>query len=570
MIRMHYASILHRPRSEFAFALDETHMVFRLRTARGDLRSVTFYYADRADMSSELPFTAADMPLVRRDMLYDWYEYTLETRWQRIAYYFLLRDGEEECRYAGDVFEKNGACIERAEYFQYPFNHKADIHRIPSWAREAVVYNIFPDSFANGKNAISCTGRALDYHGHPSVSTYGGTINGIIQNLDHIRLMGCNCIYLNPVFAAGAYHKYDLLDYEHIDPCFGTDEDFRNLVEAAHERGIRIIIDGVFNHISREHPFFQNVLQNGRASEYYDWFYQLPDPLTLPVDGEEPGYVCFSYVAEMPKTNTACEALKDYFCRIGAKWIREYHVDGWRLDVANELDDGFLRAFRKAVKKEDPEAMIIGEIWENAEHYMNGDMLDSAMNYDFRRFCTQFFAEGILTAEEFDLRISGLLMRYSCQATEAQLNLLDGHDVCRFLTLCGEDTDRMEAAIVFQMTFPGMPCVFYGDEKGMTGKSEQEYRRPMAWRSSSPLEKVYADLIELRKTNEALTHGSFETLMATDGLYVYRRSCGSQRIRIAINMGENGVFCEPGNRILLQKGINCGLLLPKGYCISEE
>ena len=265
---MNYASILHRPMSEYAHPLDETHFVFRLRTGKGDLKQVTFFFADRADMAPELSFTALKMPMVRSDLLYDWYEIILETKWERIAYYFLLDDGQIQCRYAGECFEKMDAHIERSEYFQYPFNHKADLASVPEWVRDAVVYNIFPDSFADGKGHISKTGKSESYNGFPSVTNYGGTINGIRENLDYIKSLGFNCLYLNPTFVAGAYHKYDLIDYKHIDPCFGTDEDFKALVQEAHGKEIRVIVDGVFNHVSWNHFSFQDVLKKGKESPY--------------------------------------------------------------------------------------------------------------------------------------------------------------------------------------------------------------------------------------------------------------------------------------------------------------
>lgn len=567
---MQYASIFHRPMSEYAHPLDETHMVFRVRTARADLKSVTFYYADRADMASELTFYPLEMPLVRSDMLYDWYEVVLETVWQRVAYYFLLDDGEKQCRYAGECFESMSAHIERSEYFQYPFNHKSDLAIVPDWAKEAVVYNIFPDSFADGKRSISCCGQNKTYNGFPSVSNYGGTINGIRKNLDYIRDMGFNCLYINPMFAAGSYHKYDLLDYFHVDPCFGTDEDMKELVQEAHAMNIRIIVDGVFNHVSWNHFSFQDVLANGKASPYYEWFYALPDPLVLPKDGEVPQYTCFAYVANMPKTNTACPTLQQYFCDVGVHWLREYDVDGWRLDVANEVDDGFLRQFRKALKAVKADAMIIGEVWENSEHYMTGDMVDGAMNYDFRRFVTQYFAENILTAQEFDLRLSSLLMRYKKQMLPAQLNLLDGHDTCRFLSLCQGDIKKMTLAILFQMTFVGMPSVFCGDEKGMTGITESEYRRPMPWAEQSPLETVYHQFITLRKTYKALTHGYFETVHTNGMLFHYARIWDNERIDIIVNPGTESMSYTIPGKIILQNGVSCGLLKPNGYVIARS
>lgn len=238
------------------------------------------------------------------------------------------------------------------------------------------------------------------------------------------------------------------------------------MVERAHTLGVRVILDGVFNHVSSSHEMFQDVLQHGEHSAYYTCLYNLPDRPSIPKDGAIPEYTCFSYVSNMPKTNTADPYLRQYFCDVGAYWIKEFDIDGWRLDVANELDDGFLRAFRSAVKAVKPDALLVGEVWENAAHYLNGDMLDSAMNYDFRRYCRRFFAEEAVSAEVFDANISTLLLRYREPALFAQLNLLDSHDVSRYLSLCDQDMDKMELSILFQMTFPGMPCVFYGDEKG--------------------------------------------------------------------------------------------------------
>ena len=567
---MQYAAIVHRPMSEFAFPLDRTHFVFRLRTAKNDLKEVTFYYADRADMAPELTFFSLPMPLIRSDTLYDWYEVKLETQWQRVAYYFLLDDGNSQCCFAGECFEKAEAIIERSEYFQYPFNHKADLAQIPDWARDAIVYNIFPDSFADGKRSISCNGKSETYGNYPSVSNHGGTINGIRENLDYIKGMGFNCLYLNPIFTAGAYHKYDTLDYNHIDPCFGTDADFKAMVHEAHRLGIRVIVDGVFNHLSWHHFSFQDVLKNGESSPYYDWFYDLPDPLVLPHDNEVPQYTCFAYVANMPKTNTACPALQAYFCEVGQYWLREYDVDGWRLDVANEVDDSFLRAFRKAVKEIKPDAMIIGEVWENSEHYMTGDMVDGAMNYDFRRFATQYFAENILTAAEFDLRLSSLLMRYKKQMLPGQLNLLDGHDTPRFLSLCQGDITKMELAILFQMTFVGMPCVFYGNEKGMMGIKEAEYRMPMPWETVSPLTDIYQQMIGLRKANMPLTHGDFKTIKAEDMLLHYARTWKNERIDIAMNPGQTSIKYDISGECLLKKRASCGLLMPGGYVITRS
>ena len=565
---MNLSAVFHRPLSEYAHAINENTYVFRLRTERDDLKSVSFYFADRADMSPKLTFQSLPMPKARSDKLYDWYEITLHTPFLRIAYYFGLDDGEQVKYYIGDCFEDSDD-QERSDYFQLPFNLRADRLEIPDWVHDAVVYNIFPDSFADGKRHMSDQSGTADWLGNECRSLHGGTVNGIRENLDYIRTLGCNCIYLNPIFAASSYHKYDTLDYFHVDPTRGTDEDFRLLVQEAHAMGIRVIIDGVFNHLCWRHPFFQNVLEKGTASAYYDWFYELPEKPVYPGLGGEADYLCFAYVPEMPKTNTANPTVRDYFCRVGAHWVRDFDVDGWRLDVANEVDDAFLRAFRDAVKREKPDALVIGEVWENAFHYFNGNMLDSAMNYDFRRFCKQFMAERRIDAEEFDLRVSDLIMRCKKQGLAAQLNLLDSHDVSRFLTVCNGDRDRMELAIVFQMSFVGMPSIFYGDEKGLMGLSEPEYRQAMDFGREDALEDVYRRLIRLRQEQPALQRGEFHTVKAEGSLYCYERTLDTQTVRITMNAGAGALPVKAAGTPLLQKSYEHGLLGENGYLIER-
>lgn len=545
--------------SEYAFALDDTHYIFRLRTGKGEAESVRFYYADRAVMTPKLQFAPLPMEKFRTDRYFDWYEIRLETRFERIAYYFELQNGVETLFYYGDCYEMAGTPT-RADYFQLPFNHRADRFAAPAWTRDAVVYNIFPDSFAAGKR--------LAPNGAPPCR--GGTVRGVTENLDYITSLGFNCVYLNPIFAARSYHRYDTLDYYRIDPHMGAEDDLRDLVRRAHALGIRVILDGVFNHVSSDHPFFRDVLEKGRASRYYSCFYALPETPRLPAAGELPGYTCFSYVADMPKTNTADPFLRQYFCDVGAYWVRKFDVDGWRLDVANELDDGFLRAFRASVKAAKSDALIVGEVWENAAHYLGGDMLDSAMNYDFRRYCRRFFAEQTVDAETFDTNMSTLLLRYNENALFAQLNLLDSHDVSRFLSLCGGKTERMELAVLLQMTFPGMPCVFYGDEKGLCGESEPEYRRPMAWDASSPLEEAYRRMIALRKTHPALRYGSFHTELACGGVYRYSRVWNGTKITVAMNLGAEPVKAEKRGTLLLKKGENRDIIGAWEYEVWEE
>ncbi len=512
---MNKSAILHIPLSQYAFASGEFELTIRIRTGKQDLTKCTLYYADRACRSVPIEFQSVLMETVYSDELFDYYECVVKSPYSRVCYFFKLEKDEEWIYYYGDEFREEMADIRldgfmidgRSEYYQYPFLLKSEIYKEPEWFKNALVYNIFPDSFATGKGYIEKMPKEIEASDKKKCkSRLGGTLRGIMENLDYIKELGFDCLYLNPIFVAGECHKYDIRDYCQIDPCFGTNEEFRELVEKIHERNMYIVIDGVFNHCSWDFFAFEDVVEKGKKSRYWDWFYRLEEPVVRPKDETTiPGYASFTYERKMPKLNTANTEVQEYFCNVCSYWLKEYRVDGWRLDVANEVDKNFWRRFRKTAKEINKDAVFIGEVWENSEVWLRGDMFDSTMNYDFRRHCRDFFALGNIDKDAFAGRITSMYLRYSKEVAEGQLNILDSHDVPRFLSLCGGNMKRWKMAVSFLMMMPGVPCIFYGDERGIEGVAENEYRKAMPWEyeedrtgEDSP-ENIIKELAEFRK-----------------------------------------------------------------------
>lgn len=567
-------AILHIPMSEYCHGLGEKHIVYRMRSARGDLKRVILYYGDTACRVTPIIFTPVPMELVASDLLHDYWQAIVDSPYNRVYYYFEMDDGNETKLYYGDVFTDR-LVDDRSQYFKLPFNHRADIAKVPDWVHDAVVYNIFPDSFATSHKYISLDPTELDYNGQTVKGKLGGTLRGVAENVDYLKDLGINCVYVNPIFAAGEYHKYDLLDYFHVDPVFGGDEAFREMVDTLHANGIRIIIDGVFNHCGWYFFAFDDVVRNQEESQYCDWFYHLEFPVQRPETPEiYPTYACFAYERMMPKLDTANPQVRDYFWKVGRYWVEEFGIDGWRLDVASEVDDGFWRAFRKAVKEVNPDALLIGEVWESAGHWLCGDMFDSAMNYDFRKHCNLFFVESAIDAADFGGRITNMLMRYRVQTVPAQLNLLDSHDVSRFLSLCNGDTTKYKLAILFMMTFVGMPTVFYGDELGVQGILEEEYRHPMPWNGGdAELRVFFKKAIAMRQKFAALRRGNFRMVSAEagSGLLVYTRKLEDEVITVCINCG-NGRAELPviKGTLYWSDGLSDGTLEDRGFAVFSS
>lgn len=537
-------AVLHIPLSEYAFINSETGLTIRLRAAKGNLTGCTLYYGDRVQPSDPIVFAPLSMQRVAEDLYFDYFEANLDSPYSRVCYYFSLTDGEENLYLYAGLLEQE-LPQERSEFYQYPFLRREEVSDVPGWFKQAVVYNIFPDSFATGRRFLRKTANALAMpDGRILHSRLGGSIRGIAENLDYIADLGFNCLYLNPIFTAEEYHKYDLLDYFHVSPNLGTDSDFHELVEAVHSRDMRIIIDGVFNHCSWHFFAFDDVVRHGEASQYRNWFYDLKFPVIRPAEGIAPEYASFAYEPKMPKLNSSNPEVRSYFMDVCAHWLKEFDVDGWRLDVANEVDKEFWREFRRTAKRIKPDSVMIGEIWESAERWLQGDMFDSTMNYDFRKNCRDFFALGRLNAQQFNARVTQMLLRYPTGIVQGQLNLLDSHDVNRFLYLCDGNLERFRLAMLFLFCMPGAPSVFYGDELGLAGGDEFSLRGPMPWDAPPADERPFFRRLTALRKMDATTLGTFRALEMRGSLYVFERAYKQAVLVIALNAGDAPVCME--------------------------
>ena len=425
----------------------------------------------------------------------------------------------------------------------------------PEWVRDAVFYQIFPDRFAKSSRVPKPSN--LEAWDSPP-TTYGfkgGDLLGVAEHLDYVQDLGINALYFNPVFQSTANHRYHTHDYYTVDPILGGNEALRVLLDEAHERGMRVILDGVFNHASRGFFQFNHILENGPDSPYLDWFIINGYPLQ-PYNAPEGhhGYEAWWGLPALPKMNVETPAVRHFLLDVARRWI-EFGIDGWRLDVPGEIDDDeFWQAFRRAVKGADPEAYIVGEIWGDARRWLQGDQFDAVMNYLFTRACLGFFGgEGLSRAEvartgyrqidtlgagEFANEMQRVLDLYPRPVTEVQFNLLGSHDTPRFKTLVKGDDAAYRLATLFQMTYPGAPSIYYGDEIGMEGQHDPGCRGGFPWDEEQwdgELREHVRRCIALRHAHPALRRGDLTWLSAADGAVVYGRRLGSETLMVCLN-----------------------------------
>jgi glycosidase len=450
----------------------------------------------------------------------------------------------------------------------------------PAWARGALIYQIFPDRFANGDSSTDPPG-VVPWGSPPAARQFqGGDLWGVTRRLGHLADLGVDAIYLNPIFSSPSNHRYDTIDYYSVDPVLGGDAALRQLVDEGHRRGIRIILDASLNHVHPGFFAFADLLRRGRRSVYRDWFVVNEWPLRLkvrkgrtewqrewlPVWAEqvgipieqvsglgppiEPTYEAWYSVPTMPRVDLGHPDARHYMLSVARHWVAEFGIDGWRMDVARYVDTDFWDDFRSAVKDVNPDAYLLAEIFGDVSDWLQGTRFDATMNYTFRSICRAFFARGEIDGAEFLDEAQRLVHQYGWETTLVNHNLLGSHDTPRFLTEAGGEVWRVVLATVFQLTFPGAPGVYYGDEVGLEGGDDPGCRGAFPWGSAAaehhPVGDAIRQITRIRRRHRALREGSFGAIAARGSAVAFERRSGRSRVVVVINPGPRAVRFEVG------------------------
>lgn len=535
---MNKYAMQHIADSSYCFPISKNEIVLRLRTGKNDLACAEVLYESKYVIGEKQK--RAKMRKAYTGEIFDFYEVKLTLEDTRLAYVFYVNDGEENYYFSEDgVTKEYDFSVGFYNFFQYPYINEADIMECVPWMKTATFYQIFVDRFHQGDKEKDNSYINLKWGDIPTPKSFaGGDIKGIIEKLDYIEELGCNTIYLTPVFRSISNHKYDISDYYNVDNQFGTNEDLKRLVQLAHEKDMRVVLDAVFNHCSDEISQFQDVLQKGKKSEYFDWFVIRGDE----VNKERDNYESFAACTYMPKWNTSNEEVQQYLIDIGTHYLTEYDIDGWRLDVSDEVSHDFWRSFRKAIKAKKKDAVIIGENWHDANNYLRGDQYDSIMNYSFTKLCLDYFAFETKNAQEAAWKLNEILMRNTDTVNKMMLNLLDSHDTHRFFKEVGKDREKMKAALCLLYLFPGVPCIFYGTEILTEGGYDPDCRRCMDWNKIGAqgefkdVYKLLQNLSNLRKKYEISE--SVVEITAKEDVLVIEHNLKNDVLRLYINVTE--------------------------------
>ncbi len=565
---MNQKALLHKSDSKFCFPTGEKSLVLRLQTDKDDIfDKVEVIYANKYTIYHGQE--KSEMEIKYTDSLYNTYEIELHLEDVRLAYVFCIWMDNTPHYYSEDGITMDyDFKLSYYSSFQMPYIHNSDLHTVVPWMENAVFYQIFIDRFYEADKEKDRSYLNLPWGDIPNSKSFaGGDLKGIIEKLDYINDLGANALYLTPVFCAISNHKYDISDYLNIDPHFGSNKIFAELVKEAHNKGMKIVLDAVFNHCSMLIPQFQDVLKNGRQSKYFDWFI---------IDGDYPdlddlNYRVFAFCNYMPKFNTSNPEVEEYLLNVARHWIKEYDIDGWRLDVSDEVSHDFWRKFRDAVKSVKPDCVIIGENWHDANSYLKGDQFDSIMNYAFTKTCLDYYAFENLDTEGFAHKLNHLLTRNTNQVNAMMLNLLDTHDTDRFYTRINKNKDKLISAIAVMTVYPGAPSMYYGTEIALEGGHDPDNRRCFDWDE----DKWDNDLMDKIRTifslkqKEILQKGDVKIYAKEDLCYI-NRILDNEELHLILNQSKKTIPLELEGEVLVSNNYSSNKLLDNGFVIIRK
>ena len=532
---MNFAAIKHESLLLFRQPVARHKVRFRLLTARDDLSECRIIYWKRSE--PERRWTQPLMLRAQDQTSAEWLaEVTRPEEIHYLKYFFFLKD-----RQGGEAYYCEHGFSEQEPqrgFFELLQVNPGDVPCPPEWARGLVYYQIFPERFC--RSGLHPNRHPLDgWNAWPTRENYlGGDLAGIRQKLPYLQELGAECLYLTPIFAADFNHKYATTDYFAIDPDFGTEDELTALVQEAHSRGIRILLDGVFNHSGVHFAPFQDLMAQGETSRYRDWFF----PKRFPIATDAACYECVGDYPYMPRLNTGNPEVQDFVLSVMRYWIQRCGVDGWRMDVADELDTACVQFLRRRLKAEFPQALLLGETWGDATRMLcGGDQFDSVMNYLFRDCMVDYFAHGAIDERQLDERLQHMRMKYLEETSHYLYNCLSSHDTARFLTEARGEKWRLKLALAFQMLYPGCPALYYGEEIGMEGENDPGCRGGMAWeRQDEELLGWVKELIRFRRRHEAVRRGAYRTLLADPDkkLFAFERRTDGETITVIFNSGD--------------------------------
>ena len=548
---MNELAILHYPESKYCFAMEKNLIEIRIRIDRKDNPEIYFVYGDKYDFCRE----QIEVKMERRyeDRLYAYYVVRLQLNNPRLVYVFKIIDDDKVTYYSEDgLTETYDFKLNFYNSFQYSYINKCDVIETVPWMKDAIFYQIFVDRFARGSKDKDESYINLKWGELPNPKSFaGGDIKGIVDHLEYLKNLGINAIYLTPIFKSVSNHKYDISDYYKIDEMFGNKSDLKELIEKAHSMGMRIILDAVFNHVSENLPQFHDVLKNKNKSKYYSWFVITNDD---PLD-----YECFASCKYMPKFDTSNPEVQKYLIDVATYWIKEFDIDGWRLDVSDEVSHLFWRKFRQEVKKAKSDAVLIGENWHDANIYLRGDQYDSIMNYAFTKACLDFYAFDKFDASEMSDQLVSILMRNMTTVNKMLLNLLDSHDTLRFYTEVKKDKNKLMSALALLYMFEGTPCIYYGTENAMEGGYDPDSRRTMDWSLAHTYTELKQEIQSLSYLKKIISDSDIK-IYSKDNLLCVERYAKDGIYLLVINGSKENIKFEADDIILFNNYENQTLL----------